>query len=56
MATALSMSGMPSLISVAELGPAFEADGEDFGPQLQVVDLDAVHLGHVHVVAGAGRA
>ena len=36
---------------VAKLGPALEAEGEDLGPELQVVDLDLVHLGHVHVVA-----
>ena len=28
-----------------------QADGEDIGPHLEVVDLDVVHLGHVHVVA-----
>ena len=36
---------------VAKLGPALEPHGEDLGPELQVVDLDPVHLGHVHVVA-----
>jgi len=36
---------------VAELGAALHADGEDVGPHLEVVDLDVVHLGHVHVVA-----
>ena len=43
--------GHPRVDRVAELGAAFEPHREDFGPELKVVDLDPVHLGHVHVVA-----
>jgi len=36
---------------IAQLGAALEAQAEQVGAQLQVVDLDAVHLVHVQVVA-----
>ena len=35
----------------AKLGAAPEPHGEHLGPELEVVDLDLVHLRHVHVVA-----
>ena len=49
---AFSRAGMPSLIRSRSSAAAFQPGRRHLGPQLQVVDLDAVHLGHVHVVAG----
>ena len=39
------------LNGLAEGGAALEALGVDLGPQVEVIDMDAVHLGHVEVVA-----
>ena len=46
------MSGMPLLITSRSRARRSSRRRRHLGPQIQVVDLDVVHLGHVHVVAG----
>jgi hypothetical protein len=45
------MVGHLGVDGVAQFGAALQAQGEEVWAELEVVDLDAVHLAHVHVIA-----